>query len=367
MISSSSPAAVAPGGAPAARPAAAPGRAGPLTALWAATYGLLALAWTVTGRGYPYGPNDRGGGDLGPVHTVSPEVAAPVLAAVLLATSVAALAMSGRHAVRLAGPARVLLLGFGWTVTAILIGVIPSPHLLALAGYAPMLILGAPFGWPKGVDYSVVFNWSNAGQAWTVLGGFLLAATVLGWQRRTRGACAACGRDGDRTAADRARWARIGRWATGIAVVVPLLYAVDRFAWLLHIPLGISDAQLATLWATGGVWAGTGLATFATAGALLTLGLVRPFGEVFPRWLPGLAGRPVPVRLAVVPAAIVSAIVMSGGIGIVTSPIMWRMMPGPVGLVIHGLWPVWSVALGLAAFAYYLRRRSACGTCGGRG
>jgi hypothetical protein len=33
--------------------------------------------------------------------------------------------------------------------------------------------------------------------------------------------------------------------------------------------------------------------------ALATLGLVRPWGEVVPRWVPGLGGRPIPVMVPV--------------------------------------------------------------------
>ncbi|GAB3953797.1 hypothetical protein GCM10029976_094690 [Kribbella albertanoniae] len=36
--------------------------------------------------------------------------------------------------------------------------------------------------------------------------------------------------------------------------------------------------------------------------ALLTIGLVRPWGEVYPRWMPRLGGRRVPIAAAVVPA-----------------------------------------------------------------
>jgi hypothetical protein len=64
--------------------------------------------------------------------------------------------------------------------------------------------------------------------------------------------------------------------------------------WALRIPLGIREAflregQVICLW-----WAGTGLATVAVGGAVLTLGLVQRWGEVFPRWLPVLAGQRVP-------------------------------------------------------------------------
>ncbi|HEX5204925.1 MAG TPA: hypothetical protein VFW27_33825 [Actinoplanes sp.] len=38
--------------------------------------------------------------------------------------------------------------------------------------------------------------------------------------------------------------------------------------------------------------------------ALLTLGLVRPWGEVVPAWVPWLRGRPIPPAAVVVPAAV---------------------------------------------------------------
>jgi hypothetical protein len=48
--------------------------------------------------------------------------------------------------------------------------------------------LGAPFGWPKGVDYAEIFTWSLGNQLWCMLGGFLIAFAVLSLQRRSRGA-----------------------------------------------------------------------------------------------------------------------------------------------------------------------------------
>ncbi|UYM07176.1 hypothetical protein [Solicola gregarius] len=42
--------------------------------------------------------------------------------------------------------------------------------------------------------------------------------------------------------------------------------------------------------------------------AFTAIGLVARWGEVFPRWLPGLRGRRVPISLAVVPAALGSVV-----------------------------------------------------------
>ncbi|WP_424531211.1 hypothetical protein ACOZ38_14900 [Sphaerisporangium viridialbum] len=343
------------------------GWTGHAAVLWSAAYGVLALVWTLTGTGFPFGVNDPGA-QITLLRGLTPEVGAPVFAAVLLATGVATLAMAGRHAVRLRGTPRALLLTFGYTVAALLLVVVPTENVLALTAYAPMLILGAPFGRPQGIDYSRVLTWSLANQLWCMVGGFLIAFAVLAWQRRSRGACARCGRVRDISAAHRARTVRWARRAAAVAVVIPLLYSVSRYAWLAGIPLGISDQMLHDLRESGGVWAGAGLATVAVIGAVLTLGLVQRWGEVFPRWMIGLAGRRVPIRLAVVPAAYAAPIVVSGGLGIITSPQMWHMMGYSKVLVFtHALWPLWGVALAVATYGYHLRRLPACATCGRRG
>ncbi|WP_214411793.1 hypothetical protein [Sphaerisporangium fuscum] len=339
--------------------------AGYAAALWAATYGVAALVWTVTGHGFPFGTNDSN--QMALLRNIPPDVGAPVFAGVLLATAVAAFAMAGRHAVRLHGAPRILLLGLGWTVAAALLVIVPTVSVMTLTGYAPMLILGAPFGWPD-VDYSRVFTWSLLNQAWCMIGGYLLAFAVLSWQRRGRGACPRCGRDHDASPAERARVVTWGRRATAVAVVVPLFYAVSRYAWVLHIPLGADQALLRSLWESGAVWAGAGLATFAVVGSVLTLGLVQRWGEVFPRWMPGLAGRRVPVKLATIPVAYVAPIVVTGGLALVTSPQMWRMVGNDKVLIFtHALWPLWGIALAVAGYGYYLRRRGACLACGRNG
>jgi hypothetical protein len=73
-------------------------------------------------------------------------------------------------------------------------------------------------------------------------------------------------------------------------------------------PFGSENDPGATLSILGGVRAGFGapvlaaLATLAVGGAILTLGLIQRWGEVFPRWIPFVGGKRVPISLAVVPA-----------------------------------------------------------------
>ncbi|MCG5448863.1 hypothetical protein [Micromonospora hortensis] len=341
-----------------------PDRLAPLAAGWLGLWGVLALIGTLTGAGYPFGPNDPHGGDVSLLRLVPVEVATPLFAGVLLAAAVAALAMS-RPGARPPGPLRALLAGYGWAVAFVLVLVVPDVRVLVVLGYLPILIVGAPFGWPP-VDYADIFTWALFGRFAALAGGLLLAGAVLAWQRRTAAACVGCGRNhtdrGWTTPAAATRW---GRWAAGIAAVIPFTYALTRFAWAAGIPLGISREFLTEMQDTGLVWAGFGLAAFATVGAVLTLGLVQGWGERFPRWMLGLAGRRVPVKLAVVPATVVAISVTAASLGLLSNPKFWELTGG---LSITGapmlLWPVWGVALGAATYAYHLRRRGACRRCG---
>ena len=119
---------------------------------------------------------------------------------------------------------------------------------------------------------------------------------------------------------------------------------------------------------SGLVWAGAGLGAFAVVGAVLTVGLVRPWGERFPRWMLGLAGRRVPVRLAVVPAALLAVAVTAASLALFSQAQFWVIMGGlnPASMPM-GLWAVWGPALGAAALAYQLRRRGGCVRCGRTG
>jgi hypothetical protein len=332
-------------------------------AVFAAGYGTLALAWAVTGRGFPFGTTDDRG-DSSPLRDLTPEAGAPLFAAVLLTTAIVALILHGRA--RLPGPARAVTLGWIWSVAAMLAVVVPDTRVLTLAGYLPILIIGFPLGYPP-VDYGSVFDWTLLNQMLCLAGGLLLARAALRWQFGSHGACLRCGR-GDRTAhwatpAGAARW---GRWATGVAAAVPASYAVIRLAWAAGIPLGIPPDFLDEMHRTGLVWSGAGLGAFALAGAVLTLGLHQRWGEVFPRWMIGLAGRPVPIRLATVPATLVAVFVGSASVGFFTSDGFWTAFTGSPSLATlpMAVWPLWSVALGAATLAYHLRRRGACPYCG---
>jgi hypothetical protein len=168
------------------------------------------------------------------------------------------------------------------------------------------------------------------------------------------------------TPASAARW---GRYALYVAVAVPVGYALTRWSWALDIPLGVTREGLhREARDSPGIWlAGALLATMGAGGALLTLGLVQRWGEVYPRWIPYLRGKPVRPRTAIVPASLVAILITSAGLMYVRWFLLgrFRLTSETWGLFLPELfWPLWGTALGAATLAYHLRRRRACGRCG---
>jgi hypothetical protein len=97
---------------------------------------------------------------------------------------------------------------------------------------------------------------------------------------------------------------RLGsRWIRAAAYAVPLC-VLPSSLWRLHavfvkgVPAGCE--RLMKPWEPYYV---ASLSVVSLTAALLTVGLVRPWGEVVPAWVPVLGGRRIPVLAAVVPAA----------------------------------------------------------------
>ena len=208
---------------------------------------------------------------------------------------------------------------------------------LMAAGYLPAVLVGSLLGLGE-AKVSLLF-------APGLLVQLLLLATVATFgvlvARRVRGT------DLERATARTRRWTRI-------AVEAPLVYALTRVLMFFRVP-GFDMFPFGSAI----LWAGLGLAVSASLGAWLTCGLVRPWGEVFPRWLPGLRGKRVPIRLAVVPGLLVAVMVATaakdlfqslgdGGLNVIVD---WPLVTLP-GL----LWPLWAVALAMATANYGIRR-----------
>ncbi|MGW0517559.1 hypothetical protein [Crossiella sp. NPDC003009] len=323
--------------------------------IWSALYAVFALSWTFGASGYPFGPADPSA-QLSALGAVPAATSAPLLAIGMTTATVVALLMSlGSKAIR------PLLLTLAWLVTAALALFLNDGRVLMLVGYLPIVLIGAPFGWPP-VSYLDKFDTANLNQFAIVLGALLWLAATLNYQRRTAGACLSCG-IGPRpvpalaTPAAAARW---GKWCAYLAFLVPLAYAVTRWAWFAGFSLGLISEEFLREGQENGLWiAGAGLGTFAALGGLLTLGLVYPWGEVYPFWVPGLRGKRVRPLAAIIPATFVAVIVTAAGLGV------FLRMVGRVGFtefIVNPMtfFPFWGLALGGATVAYFLRRRVEC-------
>ncbi|WP_433018843.1 hypothetical protein [Kribbella sp. CA-294648] len=202
-------------------------------------------------------------------------------------------------------------------------------------------------------------------QPFFVFGAFLLGGcwAVLGVRalRVARGRCLRCGRPG-------ARWTRPesakqwGFWATWLAVICPLPSVVVRMTWLLPNPLGIPAAETDAGPAIRLFGFGLGLVTLAVA--VVTLGLIRSWGEIWPRWMPYRGGREVPVKVVVIPGSVAAGLLLVGSPSLVQlNWISTDSMLENLGAFLLLPFPLWGAAVALATAAYHYRRRSTCPLC----
>jgi len=157
------------------------------------------------------------------------------------------------------------------------------------------------------------------------------------------------------------RWATVAAWLT-VASVLPS--AAWRVAVGLGVPLGWDQAQLDRQDIPGsGTGYVIGLSVASIAAAALTLGLVRPWGERVPAWVPVLRDRRIPAWPVVV-LALAGAV--AAGAVVVLSIANWPRVSGFDGRLTSGwallmaacyapaaLWPVLLISVTVA----YARRR----------
>lgn len=157
------------------------------------------------------------------------------------------------------------------------------------------------------------------------------------------------------------------RWAVRAAHLAALT-TVPSGAWRVALAMGFGlgwgQAWLDDATAT---WTDrtylVGLSLFAEGLALLTLGLVQPWGEVVPRWFPFIGGRRVPPFAAIVPAGLGAAALTA-----IWAPTPWMFLSDSgTGLEPTGGWEIlmaaaylplmlWGPLLAAVTWAYYHRR-----------
>jgi hypothetical protein len=195
-----------------------------------------------------------------------------------------------------------------------------------------------------------------------LVGGVLVGATALSYQRHWRGACLACGSTGGpvpsgvRTSPP--TWARVAAWAAVAGCLVRLL---------AQLAVGFGSLL------TGGGTVVLFEAGFLLAGTVLPLALVYRWGRVFPRWVPWLTGRPVP-RWLVLGPGLALGVGMTAYFGmtlvmLVVDTLAGTWDPGAGAYPLWFFWIavpayfVWGAGLAVAALSYRRATRPPCRTC----
>ena len=338
--------------------------------VWSVAYAALGVYWAMGGRGFPY-TTETMSDMMGPLlGRLGPGVAwIVVMLAGIPAAAIGAAMLGGVRAYR------SLMITAGALLAGVLLLLMTSLNLLIKVGYLPSAVVGQLPAEKSQAYFEGWIQWATIHQLLCLIGGFLWLAGTVCYARRSMDACLYCGRrDGPEGWTRPNQAARWGRIAVFVALVAPLFYTFTRFAWVMGFPLGMNEEQFRSgTWISGAL----SLGTFVLVGAILMLGLVQRWGEVFPRWMIGLAGRRVPIALAVVPASLASVLLLVGGIGI------WSDVPQMLANVVATgaadreitsaflfelgptlLFPVWGVALAVATLGYYYRRRGPCSVCG---
>lgn len=147
------------------------------------------------------------------------------------------------------------------------------------------------------------------------------------------------------------------------------LTALPSGLWRLALALGFHGGYTEQGYANLGVSSTAGalslvfLSVVIEAAALLSLGLVRPWGERIPRWVPLVGGRPIRPMAVVVPAFLGAAILLV----MWTQLLFWWSIPHddmtPAGSTVVGLLYLplvaWAPLLAAITVDYYRRHRPA--------
>jgi hypothetical protein len=165
----------------------------------------------------------------------------------------------------------------------------------------------------------------------------------------------------------------VSLWVKVAAYVVPLC-VLPSALWRIHAVfikgLPPECEKLGEAWEPFYI---TALSIVSFTAALLTVGLVSPWGEVFPKWIPFFGGRSVPIRAAVIPASAgatlifgIYAYALLNPIFHFKEPVVIAGCPGPLEtpdawLAIASYVPIlaWGPLLVVVTIAYYRRRTRA--------
>jgi hypothetical protein len=156
------------------------------------------------------------------------------------------------------------------------------------------------------------------------------------------------------------RWARLA--ATGAALTnVPS--GLWRVAISVGIPVGLAQSEYDQMHAPGwGSFYLIGLSLVSEFFGFLALGLVQNWGEIWPRWIPYLRGRRVPVMLATTLAGLGTLATTVFGALFVYTSVNADMAASTWGTwllnIVYAPLLLWGPLLGAVTVHYYQRRKT---------
>ncbi|MEU4473643.1 hypothetical protein [Micromonospora sp. NPDC023888] len=322
---------------------------------WAWFLVVLGIFWSSGGAGYPFGHNDRTGPDYSSLLAgLERAVGGPLITVFGVVALVVAWRLDGRdrHPTR-----RRAGIVSGVGVAAVIVCVVLDGRMITML--PPLGLL--PIGWLR-ADWPTLFQVVAAAGAAL----FLLASIAY--------ADGTSDRDPSGLRRRRAAWIRAGRIATYVAIVCPLPYALIRLAWSRGWAVGAPEPFVMSLLRNQpeNVYIEPILASFATAGAVLTAGLLCRWGRVFPRWIPVLRGRVVPMWFPLLLGGSAVLGIFGFGRGLLLGQLgvhlpgqldTFQLWGEPVndwaywgaGGLGWCLFPLWSISLAVALTGYYHR------------
>ncbi|MEU8435981.1 hypothetical protein AB0F18_24345 [Streptomyces sp. NPDC029216] len=156
-------------------------------------------------------------------------------------------------------------------------------------------------------------------------------------------------------------WARCAALGAALTNVPSALW---RLAIAVGIPVGLAQSEYDQMGAPGwGSFALIGLSLVSELFAFLTLGLVQSWGETWPRWIPYLRGRRVPIALGTIMAGLGALAATVFGVLFVYTSLNADMEATTWGLWLLNLayapLLLWGPLLGAVTVHYYRRRKTA--------
>lgn len=300
----------------------------PAAGIWSCLVCLFGVLWATDLVGSPFGVNDPRAGEVGSYLEGMASRQVGWIAITLGLTG----ALAAFAAWRLPNHRWPAIPGL--SLSFVLLLVVPDIRVIQNFAY---LFFGYIGLWDAALGAMMV----------SVVGGLLWALAAIAQLTRGRGPLATFREP---------RWAVPMTYAAGI---LALPYPIVRIAWALGVPLGMPGDYVDGWGWLERLGVGVVFGGLPVGGAILTIGLVRPWGEVFPRWIPRLRRSRVPIAAVVVPGMWAALLLSQMGLRVTTWAIadLGEMSWDSWGAGLPGLFFLpWGVTLAAAVYAYAVRR-----------